>query len=168
METLDLTKILSGCPKGTPLFSPIFGDVELVRVLGNSDLYPIEVKATPVGSIQPEIKCFTYDGKYWGLYGNDECLLFPSKDCRDWSQFVPPMPEPKPEPEPKPAHNFRPFDRVLVRDSIYDRWDIAFFKEEFKGEIYPYLVMGSICRYKHCLPYEGNESLFNTTETPQG
>ena len=31
-ENLNLAKILKDCPKGTKLYSTIYGDVELVRV----------------------------------------------------------------------------------------------------------------------------------------
>ena len=92
METLNLIEILKGCPAGTPLFSPIFGDVELSKVWEDNRTYPIEVMATPIGSTAQQIKCFAGDGKYLGCYANDDVLLFPSKDCRDWTDFVPPMP----------------------------------------------------------------------------
>lgn len=36
-ENIDLTKILKDCPKGTKLYSTIFGDVELVRVCKNEE-----------------------------------------------------------------------------------------------------------------------------------
>ena len=38
-ENIDLTKILKDCPKGTKLYSPVFGKVEL-KVIGDNK-YPI-------------------------------------------------------------------------------------------------------------------------------
>ena len=43
-ENLNLIKILKDCPKGTKLYSTIYGDVELVRVYLDDDAYPIEIK----------------------------------------------------------------------------------------------------------------------------
>ena len=94
MENLNLVNLLKDCPKGTKLYSPIYGEVKLVNVLDDSDWYPISVK-TLTNHGNTEIEGFTTDGKYWRDYGDGECLLWPSKDCRDWSQFVPPMPEPE-------------------------------------------------------------------------
>ena len=164
---LDLTQILKDCPEGTPLYSPIFGEVKLKFVHEYNSPYPIEVIVSAIGPIKPEnlpgIKYFTADGKYWGCYANDECLLFPSKDCRDWSQFVPPMPEH--EPEQKPAHNFRPFDRVLVLDSDYGRWWAEFYSY-YQGGDYPHVCVGG-SSWQYCIPYEGNEHLNGTICEPK-
>ena len=72
-ENLNLVKILKNCPKGTKLYSPVYGDVELVKVCNGCD-YPIEVNST-TGE-------FTKDGRLFLNY-DDECMLFPSKDQRD-------------------------------------------------------------------------------------
>ena len=42
-ENLNLAEILKDCPEGTKLYSPIYGDVELVKVI-QSDEYPIQIK----------------------------------------------------------------------------------------------------------------------------
>lgn len=59
----------------------------------------------------------------------------------------------------------KPFDKVLVRDDNNERWDIDIFKRynEEENEIYPYECLFEC--YKQCIPYEGNESLFDTTVT---
>ena len=151
-ENLDLTNTLKDCPKGTKLYSPIFGEVELVAIEENF-VYPIDVAATPIGSTVQEIKSFTSDGKFLGCYANEECMLFPSKDNRDWSTFKAPKPEPK----------FEPFQRVLVRDYKDKPWVNDFFG---------YLEDGTdfICstgRWTYCIPYEGNEYLLGTTDKPK-
>ena len=42
-ENLNLEKILKYCPKGTKLYSTVFGEVELEEIKENSK-YPIMVK----------------------------------------------------------------------------------------------------------------------------
>ena len=89
-------------------------------------------------------------------------MLFPSRECRDWSQFVPPMPKT----EPKPVFNFfKPFDKVLVRDGDDYFWEIDFFAHCNPHNNFPFRVMTSGCR-KQCIPYEGNEHLHRTNNKP--
>lgn len=62
-------------------------------------------------------------------------------------------------------YNFKAFDKVLVRDSEEKPWSCSFYSHyETK-----YLV--HICTngrdYKYCIPYEGNETLLGTTNSPQ-
>lgn len=71
---MNIAEILKDAPKGTKLYSPLFGEVELQSV---SDLM-IEVKAGGTPSI------FYRDGRYYKSYPNSECLLFPSKNKRNW------------------------------------------------------------------------------------
>ena len=59
---------------------------------------------------------------------------------------------------------FKPFDRVLVRDDCDEEWHIAFFEgmNKDKDEPFHYLCLGSY--WRHCIPYEGNEHLLGTKE----
>ena len=78
METkLNIAEILKDKPKGTKLYSPLFGDVYLSYV--KSDIINVEYH----GGI---IKFFG-DGRYYN-YPESEPLLFPSKKIRDWSKFT--------------------------------------------------------------------------------
>ena len=80
-ENIDLTEILSKCPKGTKLYSPMLGEVTLVSV----SPFKITVEAG---------NCYWYFTKL-GHYiyttlstpPDTEMTLFPSKDQRDWNQF---------------------------------------------------------------------------------
>ena len=54
----------------------------------------------------------------------------------------------------KPEHEFKPFDKVLVKDSDTDIWICDVFDDTF------YCIRG-ICNY--CIPYEGNEHLVGKT-----
>ena len=84
-ENIDLTKILKDCPKGTKLYSTIFGEVEFVRVYQNDFVnFIVEIKLS-----NGVIDSVTADGRYCSVYAG-ECTLFPSKDQRDWSKFKSP------------------------------------------------------------------------------
>lgn len=81
-ENLNLVEILKDCPKGTKLYSTIYGDVELVKVYLKDDEYPIEIEIGEGG----DITYVANDGRLLGDFPG-ECTLFPSKDQRDWSKF---------------------------------------------------------------------------------
>ena len=92
-ENLNLVKILKDCPEGTKLYSPVYGDVELEKVIQveddflssiEDDIYPIKIKLN-----NNSLDNFTKDGRMFVDY-NGECMLFPSKDQRDWSKFTAP------------------------------------------------------------------------------
>lgn len=70
---MNIAEILKYCPKGTELYSTVFGEVELFGV--NNDLIYINT---------PYITFLFSDGKY---KEKGECILFPSKDQRDWNKF---------------------------------------------------------------------------------
>ena len=79
METkINIAKILKNKPKGTRLYSPIFGECAFSLVREETD--DICVKK------HNGEKAF-FDSK--GLYNAlGECLLFPSREMRDWSKFA--------------------------------------------------------------------------------
>ena len=85
-ENIDLTEILKDCPEGTKLYSPLFGDVEL-KEIDTSKVYSVNVKLT-----SGLIESFTREGKLYDrdYYKDTECILFPSKEQRDWSKFTVP------------------------------------------------------------------------------
>lgn len=60
---------------------------------------------------------------------------------------------------------FKPFDRVLVRDDIEDLWEINFFSHKANKDEYGYRCLD--CYYIYCIPYEGNEELLGTTNSPK-
>ena len=118
-ENIDLTKILKDCPKGTKLYSIAHGDVEFEEIAGR-EYYPICIKV--------DGKCteaFTADGKL--LNGFGECILFPSKEQRDWSKFTTPWLK-KERFDPK---TFSAFDKVLIRrgSESYNTWFPDFISE---------------------------------------
>lgn len=86
-ENINLCEILKDAQKGLKLWSPILGDVVFDKIKDKT-AYPV------LASNAYGCRCFTKEGKY--LYGveNSECVLFPSREQRDWSKFVLPKPQP--------------------------------------------------------------------------
>lgn len=82
-ENLNLVEILKDCPKGTKLYSSVFGVVELDHV-DIRDNYPIVIRLKYLDVR----KCLTTEGKLFTEY-EGECILFPSREERDWSKFNP-------------------------------------------------------------------------------
>lgn len=152
---MNIAKILKNCPQGTKLYCTVLGEVVLNEVCERySDVCIIVRK--PKGGV------FNFDkeGKYFN-YPDAECVLFPSRNQRDWSKFG--VTDQVNDQETKPQ--FEPFDKVLVRD--YDdalwRCDLFVSIDEKEGT---YNCIGSY-HWKQCIPYEGNEHLSNTTNKPE-
>lgn len=239
---MNIANLLKYCPKGTKLYSPIWGEVEFIEVVSSNNII---IKSPDDNEV-----LFYCNGAY---HRNGECVLFPSKDQRDWSKFrlplkrgdimmkadgtipfiangefykdtspkyicgidsieqfstgiygwttqfyIPASEEAKKELFNKMAEagykwnvdtlelekieptfkedyqydkkqhklvkqEFKPFDKVLVRNKDTDTW---------KADIYlGYDEEEKYCRYKctrmnyqFCIPYEGNEYLLGTTD----
>lgn len=67
----------------------------------------------------------------------------------------------------KPKVEFKPFDKVLVRDCLDEMWRPSFFACYLPFGREPYQVIGGEW-VKLCIPYEGNESLLGTTKDVEG
>ena len=145
MKTLNLCEILKNCPLGTKLYSPILGEVMFIRIEKGLH-FPILVKKAGDASRFS----FTEKGHYVS-FEDAECLLFPSKENHNWSTFQVPKPKPK----------FKPFDQVLVRDEVGQKWGARHFANYSDNEDYPYECTNGV-EYAQCVPYEGNEHLYNT------
>ena len=145
-ENLNLVEILKDCPEGTKLYSPAYGDVELVNVYQNKcTIYPIVIKI-PSNSTDTFTceRSFDKDGRLFADYGG-ECLLFPNRDQRDWSKF-------KPKKQKFDPKTLKPFDRVLVRDGNLGNWKNLFFSYIIERETcYPYFCLNN--QHKYCIPY---------------
>ena len=155
-ENLNLVEILKDCPKGSKLYSTLFGDVEFERVCKNEkNLFPIEVKRS-----DGTIVTFMKNGRFYFGY-DGECALFPSREQRDWSKFTAPWLE-KERFDPK---TLKHFDKVLVRDDKDEFWCCDLFSNIKKGEIdYPYLCVGG-AGFEYCIPYnDDTKHLVGTNE----
>lgn len=62
-------------------------------------------------------------------------------------------------------YQFKPFEKVLVRDSYEDEWRASFFSHIREGYA-KYVTTGFV--WKFCIPYEGNEHLLGTTNNVEG
>ena len=149
-ENIDLTKILKDCPKGWKFYSSVYGDVSFQ---GIADLvYPIQVSNKRAGEVLLSEK-----GRF--LIGVGECILFPSKDQRDWSKFTAPWYK-KEKFDPK---TLKPFDKVLVSDEHHTRWRCSFFSHIVDQFHYKYFTSDSC--YKFCIPYnDDTKHLVGTTD----
>lgn len=61
---------------------------------------------------------------------------------------------------------FKPFDKVLVRDADNEEWKPDVFWKKTDDNNYPYLAISNGC-FAQCIPYEGHESLLDTTKSPE-
>lgn len=82
MEKINIADKLKHCKKGTKLYSPIFGEVEFDGIENNA----IYVNAIVSDDEKVRMR-FVSNGQFYSYYPNAECLLFPSKDNRDWNNF---------------------------------------------------------------------------------
>lgn len=138
---LDLTKILKVEDK---VYSTIGGDGVVLR-LGHL----IIVKDINGGMIE-----YTPTGKLFNDIG--ECILFPSKDQRDWSKFERPV-------------EFKPGQLVLVRNIEDHKWSIRFFVKKNKEKLYPFYTSQwpkntSGSSWKYCKAFDIEEYLKQQSE----
>ena len=146
-ENLDLTKILEGCPEGTKLYSTVNGEVIFQNVASFSCDYPITAKAYNKNKNSMKNACFTKEGTYMLDY-DGECVLFPSKEQRDWSKFERFWDKQKEKFDPK---TLKPFDKVLVRNDSLGSWrcDLLSHFNKFSGN--PLFI--STQYWHECIPY---------------
>ena len=157
-ENIDLTKILKDCPEGTKLYTTIWGEVTFIKVSENvCNLYPIVIynECDHVG--------LTKDGRYLINKQDSECILFPSKEQRDWSKFTAPWYK-KGKFDPK---TLKPFDRVLAASMVDGRWVCDFFSHigesiRDSGRLYVGTGFGA---YDRMIPYnDKTKHLVGTTD----
>lgn len=77
---MNIAEILKYCPKGTKLYSTVVGEVTLDKI-DKDEKYPIIVHTCDYTKTS-----FTEEGRYVE-YPTSECVIFPSKDQRDWNKF---------------------------------------------------------------------------------
>ena len=140
-KNIDLTKILKDCPKGTKLYSTIYGEVEFVCI-DEYEEYPIKVMVK-----RKFIDAFSGKGFIRPQY-NIKGILFPSKDQIDWSKFTAPWYKK----EKFDPNTLKPFDKVLVKLSNDDVWIADFFSYYDKLEKYmKYVCVTHLAVF--CIPY---------------
>ena len=149
-EKLDLVEILKNCPQGTKLYLSIIGEqVSLDSVWKTEALYPIIVK----GNDRTTYNLTKY-GQLYISYPQSECVLFPSKEQRDWSKF-------KVSVKKFDYSTLKPFDRVLVRDYNRTIWRCSIFTCFYNA--------GMLCdeQWAQGIPYnDETKHLAGTTDMP--
>lgn len=124
MKKINIANILKNCPEGTKLYSPLCGECTFVTI-------------NAVGTIickrnNGQDITFTQEGYYMIPVNKDcECMLFPSKENRDWSTFK----------QPK----FKNGDVIVSACG-----NIALFSHTTKS-----LIGNRDCVYYHCLLNSG-------------
>ena len=137
---MNIAEILKNVPKGTKLYSPIFGDVIFEDIRHDF----IRVRNNLI------IRDFHPDGRY---YANGECMLFPSRENRDWNTF-----------KKFDITTLKPFDKVLVRDSEIYIWKCNFYSHyRIDKDYYKYVCISDY--YCQCIPYnDETKHLVGTNE----
>lgn len=143
-ENIDLTKILKNCPKGTIFWSDNYGEVRFKCIDKSYKYtlkYPILVERTDGHN-----EAYTKEG-WCDIYFPASCLLWPSKDQRDWSKFNAPWYK-KERFDPK---TLKEFDRILGWNPGTCKWECNLF-----SNINDYAEFNFKCfgvSYKYCIPY---------------
>ena len=164
-ENLDLTKILKGCPAGTEFYHAGYGATVKFVDINFSSGYPIRLALHDNPGYHYANLAVTEKGTINADY-KGECLLFPSKDQRDWSKFE--RFWDKPKIDKFDVNTLQPFDKVLVRVDNKSIWEPDFFG--YKGEDYDTYVMCISDRilvesWEQCIPYnEETKHLVGTRE----
>lgn len=138
---MNILKIIKKAPKDHVYYCTLVGEVTVE--INDKSFYPIKcINLLRLSS--SSVSC-TEEGYY---YKNEdgECVLFPSKDQRDWAEFERTLEE---------TTTFKPFDKVLCRDYGNEVWKPDLFGF-IKGDgSYKYHCLSG--NYMQCIPYEGNE-----------
>lgn len=149
-ENLNLVEILKDCPEGIKLYSMVHGEVEFVKC------QKIPYKEIVVRLIDESCEYYTSQGLLDGYYYEGECVLFPSKDQRDWSKFK----TKKNKFNPK---TLKPFDKILARNGHSENWNCDIFSNINDNEPYKYNTISNY--WKYCIPYnDDTKHLVGTAE----
>lgn len=138
-KDINLIEILKDAPKGTKLYSAIHGEVTLEYPFPYDEGDDCVLVRTNNG-----IRAlFRRDGK---ILKDGECLLFPSKENRDWSTFI----------APKKHKHFEPFQKILVANN-FEIW-VADLYDHYDEESHTHCsIRWNSINDNEILPYDGNE-----------
>ena len=151
-KDINLVELLKNAPKGIRLWSPICGVCELFTV-------NVDFEAFPIVCIGID------DGLEWhfkanGAFTNNtgvECLLFPSRENRDWTTF-----------HVETHKSFKPYQKVLVQELagkyceklVWMAAEYSHFDEDIKQH---YCTNGYGFTDDGIMSYEGNEDRLGKT-----
>ena len=134
-ENINLCEILKDCPKDTKLYCTFLGDVLFSKIVNNKIF--VHISNTEYS--------FYSNGKF---ICDGECVIFPSREQRDWSKFEVPIKRFNPK-------DFKSFDKVLVRDDYGFKWSPSFLEKISKEPSGKYSAVELIsdCKWDMCIPY---------------
>ena len=125
---MNIAEILKNVPKDTKLYSPAFGEVKF------KNIYNGKILTTDSANIE---RAFYSTGNF---YKEGECMLFPSRENRDWDTF-----------KKFDINTLKPFDKVLVRDDDTNNWYCNFYSYYRNNTHYNYGCISS--DFHQCIPY---------------
>ena len=147
-ENLDLCLILKNCPRDAKLYCTFLGDVLFSKIEDNKIFIHTSYA---VYSFYSDGK-FTYEG---------ECVLFPSREQRDWYKFKVSIKKFDPK-------DFKPFDKVLVRKGEESfHWAPHLFGMLIKNseDRYNVIGIGNTNIWRRCIPYnDDTKHLIGSTD----
>ena len=82
-EKINIAKILKDKPRGTKLYSSACGKCELKEA--DDKIFKVSFYSSKSGFMIGGEGTFDKNGN---LYDDGECIVFPSKEMRDWSKFA--------------------------------------------------------------------------------
>ena len=82
-QKLNIAKILKNKPRGTKLYSMIHGKCSFEAV--TDEIFKINFCTSKFGLTQSG-ECTLI--KFGNMYDGGECIIFPSKEMRDWNKFA--------------------------------------------------------------------------------
>ena len=156
-EKLNLVEILKNVPKGTRLWSPVIGDCTFVEIDEKNKRG--EDKKIGEGEESYPIRCSTLNENDEWTFGSDgsftnydsaECVLFPSKENKDWSTFKIPN---------KKHKHFESYQKVLIKDKFMPKyfWVAAVYSHFDELTNKHYLVGADWAEDDEIISYDGNE-----------
>lgn len=106
-KLINIAKLLHNSPRGTKLWSPMFGDVVLENAnIDDDEEFPITVSFIDKKGSKQYAR-FTATGQWYPRALQGDVVLWPNKNHRTWEGY-------KCIIFRDPKHQFKPFDRVLV------------------------------------------------------
>ena len=148
-ENLNLCEILKDCPTGTKFWSSMWGDVYFSGI--KEEMICITVL---MPGQETEEFSLLKNGKFYNLE-NAECIIFPSKDQRDWSKFKVSVEKSEVSAKKFNPEELKPFDKILIRDGDEFKWVPSFFDRILKepsGKCSA-IELVTRCRWEMCIPY---------------
>lgn len=141
--------IINKIKVGDKIYCTLFGDVTV------QELYPNSVLKTHI-KIKDNEGVITYLNKEGKYTERGECVLFPSKENRDWSTYSPKF----------NINTLEPFDKVLVRDKDNHCWTTGLYSHyEDYGDM-RFFISNNIS-WNQCVPYnDDTKHLVGTIKMP--